>query len=259
MNKKRSLLSEQEVLAANQELEGRSPQAVLEWALERFHPSIALSSSFGAEDMVLIDMLWRIEPEARVFTLDTLRLPTETYTLIDQVRARYGVNLQVFYPDMARVAAMNEKHGFNLFYRSPELRHLCCEVRKVEPLERALSDLDAWITGLRRDQAPTRATVKKVEFDKTHGNRIKLNPLAEWSWQQVWGYVKENHIPYNELHDKGYPSIGCAPCTRPIKPGEDPRSGRWWWEQDPNARECGLHVVHTAAGVSLQRAKGGTR
>ena len=259
MQRTRSLLSEQEVEAASRELEREAPQAVLEWALKRFHPRIALSSSFGVEDVVLIDMLWRIDPEARVFTLDTLRLPTETYTLIDQVRARYGVNLQVFYPDVSRVAAMTEEHGFNLFYKSPDLRKLCCEVRKVEPLGRALLGLDAWITGLRRDQASTRANVQKVEMDEAHGNLVKLNPLADWGWEQVWEYIRRHEIPYNELHDKGYPSIGCAPCTRPIEPGEDPRSGRWWWEQNPNSRECGLHVVHTPAGAALERASGRPR
>ena len=229
----------------NAQFEGKSPQAVLEWALERFHPRIALSSSFGAEDVVLIDMLWRINPQAHVFTLDTLRLPTETYTLMDQIRARYELDLQVFSPDLPRVTAMTKDHGFNLFYKSPELRKLCCEVRKVEPLERAMAHLDAWNTGLRRDQAPTRAAAQKVEFDEAHGNCIKLNPLAEWTWEQVLEYINDNTVPYNELHDKGFPSIGCAPCTRSVEPGEDPRAGRWWWEQDPDARECGLHVVHT--------------
>lgn len=244
-----------EVQRLNEKFEGQSPQTVLEWALERFHPRIALSSSFGAEDVALIDMLWRINPQARIFTLDTLRLPTETYTVIDQIRARYGTNLEVFYPDMNRVRPMVEEHGFNLFYKSIEFRKLCCNVRKVEPLERAMADLVAWITGLRRDQATTRASVQKVEIDEAHGNRIKLNPLAEWTWEQVWEYVRANQVPYNELHDNGYPSIGCAPCTRAVRPGEDPRAGRWWWEGDPNAKECGLHVVATAHGPRLVRGE----
>lgn len=249
------VLSEDEVQALNREFEGRPPQVLLEWALDQFHPRIALSSSFGVEDMVLIDMLWRINPRARVFTLDTLRLPTETYTVMDQVRVKYGINLEVFYPDARRLASMVEEHGFNLFYRSPELRKLCCSVRKVEPLERALAALDAWVTGLRRDQAPTRAQVQKVEVDRSHGNRIKLNPLAGWSWEQVWEYIRQYQVPYNELHDQGYSSIGCAPCTRAARPGEDPRAGRWWWEQDTTARECGLHVVHTAHDSVLRRLR----
>ena len=256
MNDVEVALSEAEVEALNQEFEAKPPQAVLEWGLERFQPRIALSSSFGAEDVVLIDMLWRINPKARVFTLDTLRLPTETYTLMDQIRLRYDLDLEVMYPDMAQVAPMVEEHGFNLFYKAIEMRKLCCGVRKIEPLERELAELDAWITGLRRDQASTRANVGKVELDEAHGNRAKLNPLADWSWEQVWEYIRENEVPYNELHDNDYPSIGCLPCTRAVKPGEDPRAGRWWWETDPNAKECGLHVVATAGGAKLGRANG---
>ena len=242
-------LSVEEVEALNQEFEEKPPQAILEWGLERFHSRIALSSSFGAEDVVLIDMLWRIDPKARVFTLDTLRLPTETYTLMDQIRLRYELDLEVMYPDMERVAPMVEENGFNLFYKAMEMRKLCCGVRKVEPLERELSELDAWITGLRRDQATTRANVGKVELDEPHGNIAKLNPLADWTWEQVWEYIREYDVPYNELHDNGYPSIGCLPCTRAVQPGEDPRAGRWWWESDPNAKECGLHEVTAASGA----------
>ena len=193
-------------------------------------------------------MMWRLNSQARVFTLETLRLPTETYTVMDQIQARYEIEVEVLYPDLGLVREMVEEHGFNLFYKSMEMRKLCCGIRKVEPLERALSDLDAWATGLRQDQAPTRTAVRKVEIDQGHGGMIKLNPLAEWSWEQVWEYIQEHQIPYNELHDKGYPSIGCAPCTRAVKPGEDPRAGRWWWESDPAAKECGLHVVATAHG-----------
>ena len=242
-------LTAAEIDAANQSLEGKSPQAVLEWALSEFHPRLGLSSSFGAEDMVLIDMLHRINPEARVFTLDTLRLPTGTYTLMDQVRARYGVELKAYYPDMTQMADMVEKHGFNLFYKSEELRKLCCGIRKVEPLERALSGLDAWVSGMRRDQAVMRNNVGKVELDAAHGNRIKLNPLAEWTWEQVWDYISEHQVPYNELHDKGFPSIGCEPCTRAVSPVEDPRAGRWWWELDPNSKECGLHLLESLDSI----------
>lgn len=245
-------LSTEDVARLSQEFEHKPPQALLEWALEQFHPRIALSSSFGAEDVVLIDMLWRINPKVRVFTLDTLRLPTETYTLIDQIKARYGISVEVFYPNLEAVAQMVEQNGFNLFYRAVEMRKLCCGVRKVEPVERALKDLDAWIAGLRRDQVVTRATTAKVEIDAAHPGKIKLNPLADWNWAQVWDYIKRYQVPYNALHDQDFPSIGCAPCTRAVKPGEDPRAGRWWWELDPAAKECGLHVVEPLAiGVKL--------
>ena len=255
MTQTATVLSPEEIQAANHELEDAPPQEVLEWGLERFGSRIALSSSFGAEDVTLIDMLWRIDPAPRVFTLDTLRLPTETYTLMDQIRTRYGIALEVFYPKLDSVAAMAEEHGFNLFYKALELRHLCCDLRKVEPLGRAMETLDAWITGLRRDQAATRANVAKVELDVAHGDRIKLNPLADWSSEQVWEYIRDQKVPYNELHDNGFPSIGCAPCTRAVEPGEDPRAGRWWWESDPNAKECGLHVVEAADGPHLVRSK----
>ena len=242
-------LTAEEVEAANKELDGKSPQTILEWAVERFHPRLALSSSFGAEDVALIDMLWRINPAARVFTLETLRLPTETYTLMDQIQARYGINVEAYYPDMAEVATMVKDHGYNLFYKSEELRKLCCGIRKMEPLQRALDGLDAWISGLRRDQAATRTNVGVVELDVAHGSRVKLNPLANWTWEQVWEYIRANKIPYNELHDNGYPSIGCLPCTRAVTPGEDPRAGRWWWELDPNSKECGLHVIESLESI----------
>ena len=248
-------LSTEEIEAQNEELESKSPQEVLEWAMSRFHPRLALSSSFGAEDVALIDMMWRIDPSARVFTLETLRLPTETYTLMDQIQARYGIELEAYYPDMAQVASMVAEHGFNLFYKAEEFRKLCCGIRKMEPLERALGGLDAWISGLRRDQAVTRVDISKVELDAAHGNRMKINPLAGWSSDQVWAYIQENNIPYNELHDNNYPSIGCAPCTRAVGPDEDPRAGRWWWESDPNAKECGLHVIESLDSIKAAAEK----
>lgn len=253
MSKAKAAITTDEIQSINRKLEGKTPQDVLEWGLERLSPKIALSSSFGAEDVALIDMLWRIDPKARVFTLDTLRLPTETYTVMDQIQLRYGIDLEVYYPDMDKVRPMVEEHGFNLFYKSLEMRHLCCEVRKVEPVERALKDLDGWITGLRRDQSPTRANIRKVEPDDAHPGKVKLNPLAAWTSDQVWDYIRQNQVPYNELHDKNYPSIGCDPCTRAVLLGEDPRAGRWWWELDPNSKECGLHVVKTATGLRLVR------
>ncbi len=251
MAKVSSVMSPEEVAEVSARMASKEPQEVLAWALGRLHPSIAISSSFGAEDVVLIDMAWRINPQVRVFTLDTLRLPTETYTLIDQVKLRYGMPIEVYYPKLESVSEMVEAHGFNLFYKGIDFRKLCCGIRKVEPVERALKDLDAWVSGLRRDQIVTRATISKVELDEAHPGKVKINPLADWTWEQVWGYIKSNQVPYNSLHDQGFPSIGCDPCTRAVKPGEDPRAGRWWWESDPSAKECGLHVVSPLADIKL--------
>lgn len=215
-------------------------EEILKWALDKFHPKIALASSFSAEDVVLIDIVCKLHPKPRIFTIDTGRLHQETYDLIDRVRDRYGVEVEVYFPQADRVEAITRKYGVNLFYRSVDLRVLCCEIRKKEPLRRALSGLDAWITGLRREQAPSRRTIGKVEVDEVNGGIVKLNPLADWTSDRVWSYIRENNVPYNRLYDYGYASIGCAPCTRPVKPGEDPRAGRWWWEKD-TPKECGLH------------------
>ena len=242
-------LSAEDVAALNRQLEGGTPQDVLAWGLERYHPAIALASSFGAEDMVLIDMLSRINPASRVFTLDTLRLHTETYQVVDDTRRRYNTDLAVYYPDMEAIDQMTRERGYNCFYASVEDRKRCCGIRKVEPLERALGGLAAWITGLRRDQAPTRTGVDLVEIDEVHHGMIKLNPLAAWTNDDVWAYIRDHDVPYNQLHDQGFPSIGCAPCTRRVRPDEDPRAGRWWWESDPNARECGIHVVYDTNGM----------
>ena len=225
----------------NNQFETRTPQELLEWGLKEFHPCIALAWS-GAEDVAVVDMLVKINPKARIFTLDTGRLNPETYDLIDRMREKYGIDIEVMFPDAAEVEEMVREQGVNLFYQSVENRKLCCNLRKVQPLKRMLSTLDAWITGLRRDQAVTRTVSKKIEIDETFGGIIKLNPLADWSHKDVWDYIHKNNVPYNELYDRGYPSIGCAPCTRPVKDGEDIRAGRWWWES-PEGRECGLHVT----------------
>jgi len=224
-----------------EDFENKTPPETLKWALDQFHPRIALASSFSLEDGVITDMLSKINPKFRVFTLDTGRLNQETYSLIDRIRARYDVPIEVYYPDTASVEKMVREHGMNLFYESVDSRRLCCNVRKVEPLMRALSSLDAWITGLRREQSITRTAVKKIEIDEAHNNIVKINPLADWTEEMVWDYTKKNGIPHNLLYDKGYTSIGCEPCTRPIKPGEDIRAGRWWWES-ADKKECGLHV-----------------
>lgn len=232
--------NENEVKKITTELQGKKAERVLEWAAETFYPKIALASSFGAEDVVLIDMLQKINPNIKIFTLDTGRLNQETYDLIDEIRKKYNLKIKVYYPDAASAEKMVREHGVNLFYTSPELRKLCCQVRKIEPLKRALKGLDAWITGLRRSQNISRADIQKVEIDHFNDGIIKINPLADWTNDQVWDYVKAKKIPYNKLHDKCFPSIGCEPCTRPIKPGEDLRAGRWWWEIDLT-KECGLH------------------
>ena len=212
------------------------------WALERFGPRIALACSFQAEESVLIDLMHRVRgADFRVFTLDTGRLNQETYDCMDAIRERYGIQIEVFCPDSNGVEKMVRENGLNLFYNSVELRKLCCGVRKVEPLNRALKGLDAWMTGLRREQAVTRTDVRRIELDEDHGNIIKINPLVDWSYGDVWDYIRRKSVPYNRLHKQGYPSIGCAPCTRAVKPGENLRAGRWWWE-NPNAKECGLHV-----------------
>lgn len=212
---------------------------VLRWALSTFGDKVAIASSFGAEDVVLIDMAVKINPAVRIFTLDTGRLHQETYDVMDEVRKRYNIPIEVCFPDKNKVEEMIGKHEFNLFYQSIELRKLCCYVRKVEPLKEKLKHLDAWVCGLRQEQSVTRTHIKKVEFYSS-SNITKINPLADWTNSDVWDYIEKNDLPYNKLHDKNYPSIGCVPCTREIKPCEDIRAGRWWWE-DPGKKECGLH------------------
>ncbi len=223
-------------------LDQKSPQEILSWALNHFGPDkVALASSLGAEDQVLTDMLLSINPRARIFTLDTGRLPQETYDTIAETMNRYSMNFEILFPDTTNVEVMESEHSPNLFYNSIENRKLCCHVRKIEPLQRKLKTLDAWICGLRREQAVTRSSIEVIEWDDSNG-LVKLNPLAEWTEQAIWDYISEQNVPYNKLHDQGYPSIGCAPCTRAVKPGEDLRAGRWWWET-PDSKECGLHMI----------------
>lgn len=221
----------------------KTPQEILKWTLDNLHPNVAFASSFGAEDVVVIDMLMKINPKARIFTLDTGRLNQETYDVMDEIRNRYSINIEVMFPDQNEVEQMVQVNGMNLFYQSIGNRKLCCGIRKVHPLNKMLATLDGWITGLRADQTQNRSDGKRIEMDEQHNNMIKVNPIIEWKWEQVWDYIKANKIPYNKLHDKGYPSIGCEPCTRAIKPGEDLRAGRWWWETDPE-KECELHADH---------------
>ncbi|MGI0101712.1 MAG: phosphoadenylyl-sulfate reductase [Nitrosotalea sp.] len=221
----------------------KTPQDVLKWALDNLHPKIAMASSFGAEDVVVIDMMMKINPKSRIFTLDTGRLNQETYDVMDEIRNKYNMNIEVMFPDSNEVEQMVHVNGMNLFYQSMVNRKLCCGIRKVHPLKKMLSTVDGWITGLRADQTEVRSNVQRIEIDPQHNGIIKVNPIIEWTWEQTWDYIKNNGVPYNKLHDKGYPSIGCEPCTRAIKPGEPLRAGRWWWETDPQ-KECGLHAEH---------------
>jgi phosphoadenosine phosphosulfate reductase len=226
-------VSEFQLTAANAE-------DALRQSLERFGVGrIALASSFGAEDQVLTDMLARIQPAARIFTLDTGRQFQETYDTMQRSVERYHIGYEVCFPDAAEVESLIAKDGPNLFYMSIENRKACCDVRKMKPLRKKLATVDAWICGLRRDQSVTRTEVELVSWDAAFGI-YKICPLFDWSEQQVWDYIKEHNVPYNPLHDQGFSSIGCAPCTRAVAPGEDIRSGRWWWES-PEHKECGLH------------------
>jgi thioredoxin-dependent adenylylsulfate APS reductase len=213
---------------------------VLNWALDRFHPNMAISAGGGAEGMAIVDMAWRINPDVRVFTLDTGRMPQETYDLFERVRERYGINVEIQFPDRNDVEDMVLRNGANLMYENVDKRLMCCNIRKVLPMNRYLKELNGWVTGLRRDQWATRAKIHKIEVDHDHEGIVKVNPIADWTKQQVWDYVHEHDVPYHALLDQGYTSIGCAPCTRAVEPGEDDRAGRWWWETDAQ-KECGIH------------------
>ena len=216
---------------------------VLQQAVRSYSP-VSFANSLGAEDMVLTDIIARHRLDIEIFSLDTGRLPQPTYDLMQEVVSHYGVALNVYFPDSAAVERYVTQNGVNGFYGSVESRKACCFARKVEPLRRALRGKNAWVTGLRRDQAVTRASLEISSHDADFGLQ-KFNPLLEWSNREVWAYIRKNNVPYNKLHDEFYPSLGCAPCTRSISPGEDIRAGRWWWEA-PEDKECGLHVVKTA-------------
>ena len=224
----------------NKQFKDSSPEDVLEYFLKEYKDLAALSSSFGAEDQVLTHMMLEIDKNAHIFTLDTGRLHPETYSVMDATNLKYGTKVKVFFPKTEAVQDLYLTQGINGFYESIENRKTCCFIRKIEPLKRALKPLKVWITGLRADQSITRESLNIIEFDEAN-DVIKVNPLLLWNEKKVWDYIKENKVPYNKLHDQGYPSIGCAPCTRPVKAGEDIRSGRWWWE-NPEHKECGLHI-----------------
>ncbi len=223
----------------NKQLQGKTPQEVITFFLNLFKDKIALSTSMGLEDQALTHMVSEINRKAKIFTLDTGRLFPETYDLIDRTAKKYKITIEVFFPDAAEVEQMVAEKGINLFYDSIENRKLCCHIRKIKSLMRTTKNLDAWMTGLRHEQAVTRKDLKPVEWDKVNG-LVKINPLIDWTEQQVWDYVDRYNVPVNPLHKKGFASIGCQPCTRAIEPGEDIRAGRWWWE-NPETKECGLH------------------
>jgi len=226
----------------NERFRNSGPREVLAWFSSAYAGKIAFSTSLGAEDQAILHMIWKEALPVRVFTLDTGRMFQETYDLIDINRNKFNLPIEVYFPDALRVEAMVREKGINLFYESIENRQFCCTIRKIEPLMRALAGMEVWITGMRRNQSVTRTGAGRVEWEPRYG-LLKLNPLIDWTDDELWSYLRENKVPVSELHQKGYPSIGCMPCTRPVAPGEDIRSGRWWWEL-PEYRECGLHNNH---------------
>lgn len=247
MNDGRVVLDDHEAGELAVEYDDKEPQEVIAWALETFGRRVAISNSLDADPMAILDMAWRIDKKVRVFTIDTLRLPKETYDFIRTVERHYGIEIETMRPDEAEVTAMVTRHGPDLFKGAVPLRLLCCDIRKVRPLQRILPGLDAWITGLRRDQWASRSNIRKIELDHDHGGLVKVNPLADRMEDEVWEYIRANDVPVHPLHAKGYKSIGCDPCTRPVGPGEDPRSGRWWWESNA-PKECGMHCAIETGG-----------
>lgn len=233
------LINKEYAKLLNERFAGREPKELLSYLLTEHKGHIGLASSLGIEDQALTEMICGIDSSTRIFTLDTGRLFPETYSLVERTNMTYGIKIELFFPDYKEVEKMVTEQGVNLFYNSIEARKQCCSVRKLEPLKRAFKGLDIWICGLRREQSVTRHSDQLVEWDEANG-MIKVNPLIDWTEAQIWEYIKTKGIPYNKLHDQGFPSIGCQPCTRAIKPGEDIRAGRWWWES-PEHKECGLH------------------
>ncbi|WPQ65474.1 phosphoadenylyl-sulfate reductase [Chitinophaga sancti] len=221
-----------------QAIEGLDAPAAMAWLAAAFPGAVAFSTSFGQEDQVIADMIWRHKIPVRVFTLDTGRLFQETYDLMDLTRARYKQNFEVYFPETSSVESLLREKGPNSFYESVENRKECCNIRKVVPLNRALQGVKVWITGLRAEQSENRQSLHDIEWDESR-QLYKYQPLINWSFDQMLDYLKTNNVPYNKLHDNGFISIGCAPCTRAIEPGEHPRAGRWWWEL--SKKECGLH------------------
>lgn len=233
------MIGKEEIGDLNKKFENATAQEILLFFSEKYNGRIVFASSMGAEDQVLHDMICSIDKSIRVFTLDTGRLFNETYELIEKTKRKYNLNVEIYFPDKEKVENMVNEFGINLFFDSVENRKLCCSVRKTDSLNRALKGAEAWICGLRRNQSVTRISVDPVEWDEENGI-VKINPLFNWTENDVWEYIDKNNVPYNVLHKKSYPSIGCQPCTSPVMEGDDIRSGRWWWENAEN-RECGLH------------------
>jgi phosphoadenosine phosphosulfate reductase len=232
-------ISREEIIDYNARFEGKTPEELLGFFLNKLGNRVVFASSLGAEDQVLTHMLAGIDKQANIFTLDTGRLFPETLDLIDKTNKRYGIGIKVYFPDAGMVESMVNEKGINLFYESVKNRIQCCNIRKIVPMKRALEGATAWISGLRNEQSVTRKNIDLVDWDEKFG-LIKISPLIHWTEKQVWDYIGQHKVPYNKLHDAGYPSIGCQPCTRPVTPGDDIRAGRWWWEQ-PELKECGLH------------------
>ena len=239
------VVNESNIKNLNEEFAEKPPEDVLRWCVEELHPNISLATSFQAQGMVLTDMLMKINEDARIFTIDTGRLNQETYDVMEEVKTKYKKNVEVLFPDFKEVEKMVSEKGINLFYKGVENRILCCRIRKTNPLNRYLKTLDGWITSIRREQTESRATAQKFEIDSIHDGILKVNPIVDWTNEMVWDYIRSNNVPYSKLYDKGYQSIGCEPCTRAVKEGEDPRSGRWWWESDSN-KECGIHFDYNS-------------
>ncbi|HEX3776815.1 MAG TPA: phosphoadenylyl-sulfate reductase [Polyangiaceae bacterium] len=237
-------LSAEELASLTVDFDSAPPERTIRWLLERFGRQATIAFS-GAEDVAIIDIAVKSGLPFSVFTLDTGRLHPETYRFIEKVRTHYGIAIDVMFPDAMQIQGLVEKKGLFSFYQDGHGE--CCGIRKIEPLKRALAQKHAWVTGQRRDQSPTRTDVPVIQLDSSHtglgpdGQLVKLNPFAGWSLQKVWSYIRANDVPYNELHDRGFISIGCEPCTRVPRPGEHERAGRWWWEE-ATKRECGLHV-----------------
>jgi phosphoadenosine phosphosulfate reductase len=229
----------EKVFELQEKFKQSDPLTVISWFAKAYQGKVVFSTSLGAEDQVIAQMIASLEKPVRTITLDTGRLFQETYNLLDITDKKYRLGIEVFFPENASVEAMVKKNGINLFYDSIDNRRLCCAIRKTAPMKRALEGMKVWITGLRQDQSVTRNDSTMIAWDDSMG-LIKVNPLIYWTNEMVWYYLRQNNVPYNELHDNDFPSIGCLPCTRAVQPGEDPRAGRWWWESAKN-KECGLH------------------
>ncbi len=240
--RKRKVSAYTDTIELQKRLKNKNAETILGAAVNNFLERVVFASSLGAEDQVITDLIVSLKLDIPIFTLDTGRLYNESYELITETEKKYGIKIKLYTPDRKEVEEMVNENSVNLFRKSVALRKRCCQVRKLEPLKRALADYSAWICGLRREQSVTREDFTEVDWDGAH-RMPKFNPLVDWTEEDVWSYIKEHDVPYNKLHDRGFPSIGCACCTRAVKPGEDVRAGRWWWEE-PEQKECGLHLVN---------------